>query len=164
MFREDVLKEGCTVECESEYQIKNLFKWLASKGYIWSTGGPLLEFIPNSIERVYIYIYIYKEVRYAYYTTGKYYEYNEIIKKPEPKDTTIDFMLNYLPDVKKIIHSDPDTVLIFKDGSTSTVERQQKHDLEKAILYAWVKKHKKKISNNYYATVSGYRWISPWTS
>ena len=53
-------------------------------------------------------------------------------------------MLNYLPDVKKIIYKDPDTIIVFKDNSVSMVERQQDHDLEKAILYAWVKKHKKK--------------------
>lgn len=189
MFREEILKEDCVVKCESEYQIKNLFKWLDSKGYIWSTGEPLFDFVPKFENEVYIYIYPDKEIRYDGFIRGKkpVYKYSEIIKKsclsceysvssstenhvicdkhkivysfpnpcnnyalhvktikPENKDTTIPFMLNYLPDVKKIIHNDPATILIFKDGSKSVVIREQEHDLEKAILYAWVKKHKKK--------------------
>ena len=144
MFREEILKEDCVVKCESEYQIKNLFKWLDSKGYIWSTGEPLFDFVPKFENEVYIYIYPDKEIRYDGFIRGekRVYKYGEIIKKP--KDTTIPFMLDYLPDVKKIIHNDPATVLIFKDGSKSVVKREQDHDLEKAILYAWVKKHKKK--------------------
>jgi transposase-like protein len=45
--------------------------------------------------------------------------------------------------VKKIIHNYPATVLVFKDGSKSVVKCEQEHDLEKAILYAWVKRYKK---------------------
>jgi hypothetical protein len=64
---------------------------------------------------------------------------------------TIDFMLNYLPDVKKIIHNYPATVLVFKDGSKSVVKCEQKHDLEKAILYSWVKHHKKSEETEVYS-------------
>jgi len=70
----------------------------------------------------------------------RYYEDKEV-----PQEDTINFMLEYLPDVEKIIVNGKHTILIFKDGSKSVVKcTQDDQDAEKGILYAWVKHHKKK--------------------
>jgi hypothetical protein len=69
------------------------------------------------------------------------------------RQKTINFMLDYLPDVKKIIHNYPATVLIFKNGLKSVVKCEQDHDLEKAVLYAWVKHHKRRKNVGWSDTV-----------
>ena len=57
----------------------------------------------------------------------------------------IDFMLKYLPDVRSIAVNDKDwTILNFKDGEKVIVKCSQAYDLEKAILYAYAKKHRAK--------------------
>ena len=82
MFREEILKKNCVVKCESEYQVRNLFKWLDSKGYIWSTGEPLFYFVPKFEKEVYIFIYPDKEIRYDGFTRGEksVYQYISIVK------------------------------------------------------------------------------------
>jgi hypothetical protein len=54
-------------------------------------------------------------------------------------------MLKYLPDVRDIATNDKDwTILNFKDGEKVIVKCSQAYDLEKGILYAYAKKHRKK--------------------
>ena len=53
-------------------------------------------------------------------------------------------MLKYLPDVKDIATNDKDwTILNFKDGEKVIVKCSQAYDLEKGILYAYAKKHRR---------------------
>ncbi len=67
------------------------------------------------------------------------------LSKEMKKEETINFMLDYLPGIKKIIYNEPATILVFKNGGKSIVKCQDdnEHDLEKAILFAYVKHAKK---------------------
>jgi hypothetical protein len=58
-------------------------------------------------------------------------------------EKTANFMVGYLPGVKQILRNGAHTILIFKTGEKSVVKCEQKYDIEKAILYAWAKHHKK---------------------
>ena len=60
----------------------------------------------------------------------------------------IKFMLEYLPEIRKInIHGDR-TVLYFKSGGKTMVKKSdgEDYDLEKAVLYGFIKHMKKKYS------------------
>lgn len=90
-------------------------------------------------------------------------------KKPTKKQKeTIDFMLDYLPGVEKIKYNYPATILWFKNGGKVVVKhRDGKRDLEKAILYGWIKhvkgeskkKAKEKVSGDPYT----YEYMIPVT-
>ena len=72
----------------------------------------------------------------------------------------IDFMLKYLPDVRSIAVNDKDwTILNFKDGEKVIVKCSQAYDLEKAILYAYAKKHRaKSVTSNRERLNSSANW------
>ncbi len=63
---------------------------------------------------------------------------------------SINFLIEYLPEVKKIITNRDCTILLFKDGGKSVVKKGEgeKYDLEKAVLYAYVKWSKKPMAIN----------------